>query len=86
MASDPERSGRRTAKGVETLEFLVGQINPQAGDDLRITVTGISGVARIALDLTKGALSVEYDPNFVRPLLVKRTIEGAGYEVAGVPE
>jgi copper chaperone CopZ len=72
---------------VKTVEFqLAGGGRETGAADLGNALTGISGVELVAIDPDARTVSVEYDPAFVDPLWLRRSIDGSGYLVASQNE
>jgi cation transport ATPase len=67
---------------VEQVEFTIPGLSDTAGvTDLENVLVGISGVAHIYLDAAAHRVTVEYDPDFVDPVLLKNSVKGAGYPI-----
>jgi copper chaperone CopZ len=68
---------------VERVEFMVPGLEGNASaTDLQNILVGISGVARVDLDAAQHTITVEYDPDYVDPVMLKNSVKGSGYPMA----
>lgn len=69
---------------MQTIQFFIPSLDQQAEvGDLGTALTGLSGVERIDVDISNHTVTVDYDPDFVSPVLVAQTIERTGYPEGG---
>ena len=67
---------------METVEFVIPELSGAAQrDDLGNTITGITGVAHVALNAETHTVTVEYDSVFVTPEMIRGSVDGSGYPI-----
>jgi copper chaperone CopZ len=64
---------------MEIARFVIPGLDGPGMTDLGNALVALSGVARIDIDATSHAVSVEYDPAFVSRKLIGDMIRNAGY-------
>lgn len=67
---------------METLTLVCSSLRDGSSvSDIGATITGISGVVGVTVDVATKTVSVAYDPGFVHPSLIENSLVGAGYPV-----
>ncbi len=66
---------------METMEFVVPDLNDAEVVDLSNTLTALNGVGHVGVDARASMVTVDYDPDYANPNIIKGNIVGAGYRV-----
>jgi copper chaperone CopZ len=65
-----------------TVSFTVSGLDgSRESVDLSNTMTALSGVTHVSVDLGEHSISVSYDPEYANPAIIKNNLQGAGYRV-----
>jgi copper chaperone CopZ len=71
---------------METMDFVVPDLDYAGAVDLSNALTPLNGVAHVAVDPASHTLTVDYDPAYSTPEMIQSTITGAGYRAESVQE
>jgi copper chaperone CopZ len=67
---------------MQRLELQVSDMDGRrSAGDLGNVLTGLSGVARVAVDAASGQVTIDYDPDFTNPHLLAANVKQSGYLV-----
>lgn len=68
---------------MQTVQFIVPGLGTADRADLANALITITGVAHVDLDSRSHTVTVEFDPDYSNPTIIKGCIVGAGYPVDG---
>ena len=71
---------------MQTVQYVVSGLGTAHRADLANALISLSGVAHVDLDSHPHTVTVEFDPEYSNPAIIKGSIVGAGYPVAGKGE
>jgi len=71
---------------LDTAHFVVPLLREERQiRDLGSSLMAITGVGVISVDLPSHTISIEYDPAYLSPTMMRACITGSGYPLAGAP-
>jgi copper chaperone CopZ len=67
---------------METVELTVPSLSGDAERfDVENVLVGISGVGHVRIDTDRHTVTVDYDPDYGHPRIIRGSVHGAGYPV-----
>ncbi|MDQ2742011.1 MAG: heavy-metal-associated domain-containing protein [Chloroflexota bacterium] len=71
---------------LDTVDFVIPLLREERQIlDLGNSLMAITGVGAISVDLPSHTVSIEYDPTYLSPTMMRACITGSGYPLAGLP-
>lgn len=71
---------------LDTADFVIPLLREERQIlDLGNALMAITGVGAIRVDLPSHTISIQYDPAYLSPTMMRACITGSGYPLAGVP-
>ena len=69
---------------METTTFNVPSITCNVcSSKIQEGLTGLQGIQHVNVDVKSKVVQVDYDPNAVKPIDIKKKVSSLGYEVTG---
>ncbi len=68
---------------METMEFVVPDLDGAEVVDLSNALVALNGVGHVGIDQGARTVTVEYDPRYSTPEIIRGSIVGAGYQAEG---